>query len=96
MAPDPVALCSSLAHTPIRQYLAVKDVLRANNIDPADVRARDAALQPELLAAVAGAGKSVMEKAAPQDAAMYERLYAMQVCAMCYVHGSIDLCGWFA
>lgn len=57
----------------------MRDVLQAKSIDPTDPRAREAALQPELLAAVAGAGKSVMEKAAPQGAALYETLFATQV-----------------
>lgn len=81
---DPAALtptyrCKLLSTPHSQQHLAVQEVLKSKNINPNDARARDAALQPELAAAVAGAGKAVLDRVAPQSQANYNRIYDIQV-----------------
>lgn len=65
-------------HRP-QQFLAVQDVLKGKNIGFNDGAARDAALQPELAAAVAGAGKAVLDKVAPAGATFYQQVFETQV-----------------
>ena len=69
-----------MRHHPLsQQYLAVRDALQVKNIVVTDPAARDLALQPELAAAAAGAGKAVMDRVAPAGAAFTAQLFESQV-----------------
>lgn len=68
-----------LAMLHLSQYLAVQDVLRARNIPLNDAAARmNPDIQPELTAAVAGAGKAVLDRLAPPAGAATQQLFNAQ------------------
>jgi hypothetical protein len=57
----------------------VRDVLQQKQLTVNDIGARDFALQPELAAAVAGAGKAVLDNVAPSAAPFYSQVFNSQV-----------------
>lgn len=60
----------------------MQDVLnqqRGGPITVQDPRSRDFNLQPQLIAAAAGAGKAVLDRVAPQGANLYTQLFDQQV-----------------